>query len=244
MSDSANPWLTRPSGPQAEPDDRASDHRLDEDPVLGAAVATSGPQYPPLSVPPGQPGYPVEWVAGDADVWVFGLHGGAGSSTVERLLTSTSHLSIFETRAWPRLAHGGRANVLLVARTHGAGLEALRVAERQWAAGDLQQMVTLLGTVLVADGPRPHRSVLAEIKKTLANNPKTWHLGWNEDWRRLGQLAPHPPRPRDSLTVSSIVRRLNAVNAAQHEYPNRMIERHPAPEAGPPGSDSSAEAAG
>lgn len=243
MSD--NPWLSPPRSGEVDADDHATDRRIAEDPLLGAAIATTGPEYPPLSVPSGQPGYPVERVAGQADLWILGLHGGAGSSTVERLLTNVVHLNVCEIRAWPQLAQGGRANVLLVARTHGVGLEALRTAERQWASGDLQQIVSLVGTVLVADGPRPHRSMLVEIKKTVANSPKTWHLGWNEDWRSLGRTAPRPPRTRDSLTASSIVRRLNSVTHAAQDQQHHPQKDHQASQAGAsPAPGRSAQAAG
>lgn len=214
-----NPWVAagrRVSDDDPSPaNDSATPEKLEADPVLGDdTVAANGPLEPPLTVPAGQDGFRTERVAGNPELWIFGLHGGAGTSTVAGLLADFG-MTVSETRAWPQPpSPNSPAPVLLVARTHGAGLAALRTAARQWAAGDLP-FVSLVGTVLVADGPNPARKLKAEIAASLAQTPKTWHIGWHEEWRSAVAGSDRAASVRTRLTLSSIIRQWKETRRGQ-----------------------------
>jgi hypothetical protein len=73
--------------------------------------------------------------------------------------------------------------VLLVARSHAAGLCAAQAAARQWAAGVLPH-VRLLGLVVVADAPGKLPKPLRDLLRLISGGvPQVWELPWVEALR-------------------------------------------------------------
>lgn len=105
-------------------------------------------------------------------LWVYGVHGGSGESRIAALCPTwvpTDH-------AWPAIA----GSVLLVARTHAAGLLAAHGAIAHWAAGAVPH-VRLVGLVLVADAPGRLPRPLADLQRQVAAGvERSWQIGWSE----------------------------------------------------------------
>lgn len=114
----------------------------------------------------------------DEPVWWLGVHGGAGETT----LAAASGVGRAASHMWPRTP-SGRAQVLLVARTNLHGLNALRRAAQQWAAGDSAGAV-VIGAVLVADQPKPLPRPLRDLQRVVSGGvPRTWVVPWVPAWR-------------------------------------------------------------
>ncbi|MFC7403433.1 DUF6668 family protein [Citricoccus sp. GCM10030269] len=120
---------------------------------------------------------------------VFGLHGGAGTTTVSSLFGSDA---LDAGTGWPVAGGWTRPlptlDVLAVARTHYAGLVAAEDFTNQWGAGLLADS-RLLGLVLVDDGPTLTDGQKKTIKRLLRKVPRGVRLPWVESWRHL------PPDP-------------------------------------------------
>lgn len=199
----SNPFMGR--APTASP---AASEQLDTDPVLGSALAARGPQVPPLSLPPGAAGPEHESTIATEQpwLWLLGLHGGCGVSTVRELFPVPK--DVVERTTWPIPDEPGyRSRVLLVARTHARGLDRLTQAAAQWA-GDTFPHVDLIGTVLVADGPKPSKAQHDRLRHATSLTPMTWHIGWHESWRALTADDARPVPLRLHLTISAICRRI------------------------------------
>lgn len=182
-----NPWLPRTSA---------------ETVVPAAPVAprpeTRGPRTdrPQLGVPvPDQVDQlPIHHQPSTAPLWWLGVHGGAGESTLARLLPGARPAN----HAWPRppATTYVPTRVVLVTRSHASGLHAAQKAATHWASGALGD-VHLLGLVIVADAPgrlpRPLRDLAALVAGGV---PRTWHLPWIEDWR-LGHDVTLQTSPRE-----------------------------------------------
>lgn len=167
-----NPWVTAASAPAdaapiAEPD-------ADAPPVPPAAL---GPQ-PGVGVPARRLAR-VTRPETAARVWWVGVHGGAGESTLARLMPG----SCAAGHAWPvESAAAAPLPVVLVARTHASGLRAVQAAATEWAAGKVA--VRLLGLVLIADAPGRRPRALRDLERLVAGGvPKTWQIPWHEPWR-------------------------------------------------------------
>ena len=116
---------------------------------------------------------------GAASLWVLGVHGGAGASTVTALLDGAG---LDADRGWPDPVFGGPRDVVLVGRVSGLGLRRLRSAARQWAAGAVPAGLRLRAAVAVAASPaRPDRSLLAELDRLRRIVPAVLDLGWRAD---------------------------------------------------------------
>jgi len=187
----SNPLL--PIATPASPPDAPVEHS----PVLRDQVeARYGPQTPlNIARSTGQRLQP--WrVAEDPAVWVVGVHGGAGATTLAQLLGPgavelAQHLPIV-----PRGAPIPR--VLLVARTHATGLAHAAGAASQWATG--QTGITLVGLAVVDDAPRLPKKLVAEIARVGGMVPALWHLPWCESWRTATATPTElPRRTRKSL---------------------------------------------
>lgn len=152
-------------------------------PRLPHTTAPSADQdaYPSDEVPLGQlddaaadsPASALEWV------WI-GAHGGAGVSTLQRAAGVGTDLG----QQWPPVQAPGN-RVLLVARTHAAGLAAVRrvLGTR---GPDL-----LHGVVLVADAPgRLPRELRQQIRVLSGAAPRLWQVPWVEAWRSDATAAP------------------------------------------------------
>ncbi|WP_194838482.1 DUF6668 family protein [Nocardia sp. XZ_19_369] len=122
--------------------------------------------------------------------WLLGAHGGAGVSTLARTWAPAADAQ----RGWP--AADRYPHVVIVARTHRAGLGAAHVLLRQ-AAGGLTGAATLLGLVTIADADgilpatlRRQRDLVEELA------PQAWRIPYLEIYRRLSvdQMPRWSPR--------------------------------------------------
>ncbi len=182
-----NPWVTD-FGARPQQSDTAAR------PPAGAPQAHSyGADRPqPAAVDPLEAGglpmaeYPPDvWPSAHATWWWAGCHGGAGVTT----LMSATGCGRDSLRHWPVLSSGARSKVVLVARTHEAGLRAAQAAARQWAAGMLPPQVELIGLVLTADAPGKLPRQLHDLARLVAGGvPRTFQVGWHEELR-LGSPA-------------------------------------------------------
>ncbi|WP_159796666.1 DUF6668 family protein [Puerhibacterium puerhi] len=141
--------------------------------------------------------WPVAEVTSRPWVCVIGLHGGAGASTLARLLGDGA---LDAGRAWPVAAGWERPlpslAVVAVARTHHEGLAAAERFARLWAAGTLTGS-HLLGLVLVDDGPRLLAAQKQTARRLARMTPHGWHLPWVERWRvEPADLSSSPLRTR------------------------------------------------
>src|SRR6478609_7193979 len=124
MSDGFDPWLSRPTeSPQVVP-------------IVTAApgLTPTGPVAPQRDVraPDRVDQLPTYDRPSTTALWCVGTHGGAGESTIARLVAG----AVEAGHGWPRLPQGaGRARVVLVARSSARGLRAAQAAATQWAAG-------------------------------------------------------------------------------------------------------------
>lgn len=138
------------------------------------------------------------------DLWLSSCHGGAGTSTLAVLLTNSASAG----RYWPVPAPTGNSRVLLVARSHAAGLLAAQGAVAQWAAGVLPS-VQLLGLAVIADAPGKRPKPLSDLVRLIAGGvPRLWELPWVEAFR-LGdppdRMKPPPAYARLIRDVSGLI---------------------------------------
>lgn len=169
-----NPWLD-----PGEPDDPNLEV------VRPPAVISTGPTAPhpglgtqlaghASSAPGAMPG-PIQT---PPRIWVVGVHGGSGESTIAEL---SPHFRQAHHR-WPQPA-GATSVCILVARTNASGLYNARAAAKDWGAG-VEPHILLLGLVLIADAPgRIPKELAREITRSSGGVPRVWQLPWIEDWR-------------------------------------------------------------
>lgn len=182
-----NPWVTTPSVPIEQVDRR-------EGGVLDAPGERShrGASRP-------QPGVPRVDVTdrlrtrevtddGAGALWVVGVHGGSGESTLAAWLGAPA-----AGHAWPVHA-AATVRVLLVARTHARGLAAARKAATEWASGSPR--VELMGLVLMGDAPGRLPSQLRDEAHQLTGGvPQTWTIPFLPALRTSATPDPDPPGP-------------------------------------------------
>ncbi|WP_126383520.1 DUF6668 family protein [Actinomyces howellii] len=188
----SNPWLTdepaqsvvAPAGPDR--DDRAPVSR----------------SWLPVAEVPAVDGLELVQV-GSAGLWLVGAHGGAGTSTVARVLGVAES----GTR-WP-VSDQGLVRAWVVARTHRAGTAAAQRAAVQWAGGGVPG-VDLAGVVWVADAPgRLPRPLRRAVDLVSGAFPASVTVPWVGGWRE-GEA--------DASSVPGQVRRaLRAVSADRKE---------------------------
>ena len=170
MVNDSNPWLRRNSA------SARGDEVGEELPARATSTRVLGPQpgaVPPPDVSDQLPVRPVEHTALG---WAVAAHGGAGETTLARVLGARQG-----QRSWPASIEGER--VVLVARTNAVGLAAARRAAQQWAAGAAGG-VHLVGLVLMADAPgRLPRPLRALVALTAGGVATTWQLPWVEALR-------------------------------------------------------------
>lgn len=173
-------------------------------PDLPEAKGPSRPDVAPDVNVAGDAPWPVTELVDGPAVCVLGLHGGAGATTLTRLLGDGA---LDVEQAWPVYAGWARPRpfvpVVAVARTHYCGIQAAGRFARLWAANTLPSS-TLLGLVLVDDAPRISRQQQTQIKRVQHMTPRGWHVPWQEAWRIE---APSP----DSLPrqVRHLISRIN-----------------------------------
>ncbi|MFE4048636.1 DUF6668 family protein [Streptomyces sp. YIM B13518] len=122
--------------------------------------------------------------------WV-GLHGGAGVSTLAAVYGGHDG-----GRAWPGPA--GPPSVLLVARTHAAGLDAVLPAVDTVRRGGAPRGVGLEAVVLVADAPGRLPRPLSHRIRLVESVVDVYRVPWVDAWR-LGDLSGRPPRGAEPL---------------------------------------------
>lgn len=196
---STNPFIpteTAPPPPELEvPDD-----------LMGDRVAWAGPESPAgdASVSTESRPWPQQEVTALTDVMVMGLHGGAGASTVARLLEDRA---TDVGTSWPTAGGWTRPrpvlNVLAVCRTDHFGLTAGMEFARQWARGSLTDS-RLLGILIIDDGPKLFDSQKRAARKLGQMTPHGWHLPWINEWRIDFPDAGRLPR-RIRKTLNTIV---------------------------------------
>ena len=198
-----NPWVTDFG---VRPQQSDEETRPPAGVVLAPSYGADRPQ--PTAVDPLHAGglpvaeYPPDvWPPARASWWWAGCHGGAGVTT---LLGATGS-GRDSLRHWPLLSSGASSKVVLVARTHEAGLRAAQAAARQWAAGTLPPQVELIGLVLTADAPGRLPRQLHDLARLVAGGvPRTWEIGWHEEVRlgQPGHLADGPAAEYHQLAAS------------------------------------------
>lgn len=216
-SASTNPFLA-PQGPAA-PMPADGDSGDGEGDGGGELVEVAGPPAPTGAPAPAVPVLHLPGGAlpgldrtGPVAVQVCGVHGGAGASTVAAILGQAGLDCGVDLAG----VHDLVVPVLLVARTHAHGLDLVRRAAQQWAAGDLAQ-VRVLGVVLVDDAPRPARALQAQLRTAQRVLPYSWRLAWSEDLR----TSPAPPGAADLSAGARRLRRAVLRRAGPLRYDQR-----------------------
>jgi hypothetical protein len=119
--------------------------------------------------------------------WVA-THGGAGASTLAAVFGGHD-----AGRNWPRPENGEPGSVLLVGRTHAAGLDAVSHTLDIFRRGDAPPGLDLDAIVLVADAPGRLPRQLTQRIKVIASVIDVYRVPWVPAWR-TGDLTGPPPR--------------------------------------------------
>ncbi|WP_280886401.1 DUF6668 family protein [Streptomyces sp. LBL] len=156
-----------------------------------APVPVPGPVPAPVPVP-----VPPEFVHPSATPRRYsfvGVHGGAGTTTLAAVYGGHDC-----GRDWPGPA--APQSVLLVARTHAAGLHsALHILEAFRRGEAAPPGLDLDAVVLVADAPGRLPRPLAQRIKVIESAIDVYRVPWVPAWR-LGDLTGPPPRETGTLT--------------------------------------------
>ncbi|MEU0360421.1 DUF6668 family protein [Streptomyces cyaneofuscatus] len=152
-----------------------------------------GPVEPPSPavVPRSEPGplaHPVpSYASGTAVSWVA-AHGGAGVTTLAAALGGLDT----GTR-WPDPSSGEPGRMLVVARTHAAGIQAASTVLDALRTGSHPAGLELLGMVLVADAPGRLPLTLTRRIRVLRSAVTVHRVPWIPSWR-LGARTAHLPK--------------------------------------------------
>ncbi|WP_051722667.1 hypothetical protein [Streptomyces albus] len=149
-----------------------------DDPAAGAAAAAETAATP------------------TAFAWV-NAHGGAGASTLSAVLGGADC-----GNRWPDPAAGEPVTVLLVARTHATGLQALSQALDTFRREKQQLGLTVAAAVLVADAPGRTPRQLAQRIKVIGSVIEVHRVPWIPQWR-TGNLD--APLPREVAALARLV---------------------------------------
>ncbi|WP_433121984.1 hypothetical protein [Micromonospora sp. CA-246542] len=110
-------------------------------------------------------------------MWWVGCHGGAGVSTLARLVG----FGLDFGKGWPMLTPATpQARVVLVCRASAAGTWAATGAVEQWRRrAGMPGSMTLLGVVAVAASPRrPPRIATERLQLLRGWTPQIWRVDW------------------------------------------------------------------
>ncbi|MFF3616060.1 DUF6668 family protein [Streptomyces sp. NPDC002580] len=118
--------------------------------------------------------------------WVA-THGGAGTSTLATVFGGHD-----AGRAWPRPDRGEPCSVLLVARTHAAGLDAVTQALGVFRRGEAPPGLDLDAVVLVADAPGRLPRPLARRVEMIDSVIDVYRVPWIPAWRTGDLRGPLP----------------------------------------------------
>lgn len=182
-----NPWVR--SSPQAAPAPEIVQAPVEASVPLGVTAPQDG-----VPVPDRADRLPQRQTPHGATVWWLGVHGGAGESTLAALARGSRAAD----HAWPIPENrGSLSRVLLVARTHYAGLTAAQRAATEWASGVLGDAVRVEGLALVPDMPGRLPKELRHLAQVVAGGvPHVWTLPW-VDALRFGPLDPAAELPKE-----------------------------------------------
>jgi hypothetical protein len=122
--------------------------------------------------------------------WVA-THGGTGVTTLASVYGGQDC-----GRDWP--APEDPPSILLVARTHAAGLAAISRALDVFRRGEAPPGLDLDAVVLVADAPGRLPRQLAHYVKAIESMIDVYRVPWVPSWR-IGDLTGDPPRETEAL---------------------------------------------
>ncbi|MCC8335894.1 hypothetical protein LMJ38_08095 [Streptomyces sp. R1] len=128
--------------------------------------------------------------------WV-GAHGGAGTSTLATVLGGVDG-----GRTWPRPEQGEPDGVLLVGRTHAAGLQAVSRALDVFRRGEQPPGLELVAVVLVADAPGRLPRPLHQRIKVIGSVADVYRVPWTPAWR-TGDL--NVPAPKETAALAALL---------------------------------------
>jgi len=175
---------------------------------VGAAPYGSGPDGPEIWIrgAAGEPEQPSRRYEEDHQPvararqfsWVA-THGGAGSSTLATVFGGHD-----AGRDWPRPDRGDPASVLLVGRTHAAGLDAVSHTLDIFRRGDAPPGLDLDAIVLVADAPGRLPRQLTQRIKVINSVVDVYRVPWMPAWR-TGDLT--GPLPREAASLARLTGR-------------------------------------
>ncbi|MEU6201527.1 DUF6668 family protein [Streptomyces sp. NPDC047061] len=173
MTTGSQLWVRGPTGQQSSPT-----------PGTAAGLVVPASSVTPPSSP--HPGHRVAWV---------NAHGGAGASTLARILGGAD-----VGRRWPDPADSEPGPVLLVARTHAAGITAASQAMDTLRRGTQPAGVELVALVLVADAPGRLPRELGRRVRVLRSAARVHRVPWVPAWR-IGEEADALPREVRALSA-------------------------------------------
>lgn len=154
--------------------------------------APSDPQQAEI----GAPGGSAPSAAEGGFSWM-NAHGGAGASTLAQLFGGHD-----SGLAWPDVAAGRPGGVLLVARTHASGLQAVSRILNAARQNEIPPGVTLSAVVLVADAPGRLPRELGRRIKVIGSVADVHRVPWVPSWR-TGNLS--GPLPREVAALRRLV---------------------------------------
>ncbi|MFF0494338.1 hypothetical protein ACFYTQ_35420 [Nocardia sp. NPDC004068] len=145
-------------------------------------------------------------------VWLLGAHGGAGVSTLARMLAPAGDCG----RRWPAGLAGESPYVVIVARETIEGLSRAHDLLRQFHCGLAGRNTVLLGLITSAHQggrqPKPIRRYL-EVIWDLVPESGRWRVEWQGDWplteiKDLPTWTPGDARPAKGADPLASVRSL------------------------------------
>ena len=145
----------------------------------------------PSSIPTGIPAGTATATPRRRFSWVA-THGGTGVTTLASVYGGQDC-----GRDWP--GPEDPPSILLVARTHAAGLAAVARALEVFRRGEAPAGLDLDAVVLVADAPGRLPRQLTPYVKAIESVIDVYHVPWVPAWR-IGDLTAAPPRETEALT--------------------------------------------
>ncbi|MYS51699.1 hypothetical protein GTW46_16815, partial [Streptomyces sp. SID6013] len=105
-------------------------------------------------------------------------------------------------RTWPRPEQGEPDGVLLVGRTHAAGLQAVSRALDVFRRGEQPPGLELVAVVLVADAPGRLPRPLHQRIKVIGSVADVYRVPWTPAWR-TGDL--NVPAPKETAALAALL---------------------------------------
>ncbi|WP_338059271.1 DUF6668 family protein [Streptomyces oceani] len=125
------------------------------------------------------------------------VHGGAGASTLAQLVGGVDI-----GQRWPVPTQGEPTTVLLVARTHAAGLRAISQTLDVLRRGEQPPGVQIAAVILVADAPGRLPRQLNQRIKIIGSAVAVHRVPWVPAWR-TGEVK--GPIPREVSALARLV---------------------------------------